>query len=43
MPRRYSALASATSLEQLTDLIEATKLELDRPAMEALNQTSAWN
>lgn len=35
-------IASATSLEQLTDLIEATKLELDRPTIEALNQASAW-
>lgn len=34
-------IASATSLEQLNDLIEATKLELDAAAIEKLNQTSA--
>ena len=33
--------ASATNLGQLTDLIAATKLDLDRPAVEALNLASA--
>src|ERR1022692_4165665 len=40
-PNITAPIASATSLGQLTDLIEATKLELDRPAIEALNQASA--
>jgi aryl-alcohol dehydrogenase-like predicted oxidoreductase len=35
-------IASATSLAQLTELIEATKLELDPSAMELLNQASAY-
>lgn len=34
-------IASATSLEQLNDLIEATKLELDAAAIEKLNRASA--
>jgi aryl-alcohol dehydrogenase-like predicted oxidoreductase len=34
-------IASATNLKQLGDLIEATRLELDRPAIELLNQASA--
>jgi aryl-alcohol dehydrogenase-like predicted oxidoreductase len=34
-------IASATSLEQLGELIEATRLELDGPAIELLNQASA--
>ena len=33
-------IASATSLAQLDDLIEATRLELDEPAIELLNQAS---
>jgi aryl-alcohol dehydrogenase-like predicted oxidoreductase len=41
-PSITAPIASATSLEQLTDLIESTKLELDRSAVEALNQASAW-
>ncbi len=36
-------IASATSLEQLTDLIEATKLELDQAAIDLLNQASAYS
>lgn len=37
--RRVTApIASATNLEQLGGLIEATRLELDRPAIELLNQ-----
>jgi len=34
-------IASATNLEQLDDLIEATRLELDGPAVELLNEASA--
>jgi aryl-alcohol dehydrogenase-like predicted oxidoreductase len=34
-------IASATNLEQLNDLIEATKLELDRTTVEELNRASA--
>ncbi|HJP95229.1 MAG TPA: aldo/keto reductase [Pyrinomonadaceae bacterium] len=34
-------IASATSLDQLNDLIEATKLELDQGAIQLLNETSA--
>jgi aryl-alcohol dehydrogenase-like predicted oxidoreductase len=41
-PSITAPIASATNLGQLTDLIEATKLELDRPAIETLNQASAW-
>lgn len=41
-PSITAPIASATSLEQITDLIEATKVELDRPAIEALNQASAY-
>jgi aryl-alcohol dehydrogenase-like predicted oxidoreductase len=37
-----ASIASATNLGQLTDLIEATKLELDRPAVEWLDRASAW-
>lgn len=40
-PSITAPIASATTLGQLTDLIEATKLELDRPAIETLNQASA--
>jgi aryl-alcohol dehydrogenase-like predicted oxidoreductase len=40
-PSVTAPIASATSLEQLNDLIEATKLELDQAAMELLNQASA--
>jgi aryl-alcohol dehydrogenase-like predicted oxidoreductase len=41
-PSITAPIASATSLGQLTDLIEASKLELDRLAVETLNQASAW-
>jgi aryl-alcohol dehydrogenase-like predicted oxidoreductase len=41
-PSITAPIASATNLGQLTDLIEATKLELDPPAMETLIQASAW-
>ena len=40
-PGITAPIASATSLDQLNDLVEATKLELDRASIEALNQASA--
>jgi aryl-alcohol dehydrogenase-like predicted oxidoreductase len=40
-PSVTAPIASATNLEQLSDLIEATKLELDRGSIEALNRASA--
>lgn len=40
-PTVTAPIASATSLEQLNDLIEATRLELDGPALELLNTASA--
>jgi len=41
-PSVTAPIASATSLEQLNDLIEATKLELDQASIESLNQASAY-
>lgn len=40
-PSITAPIASATSLEQLNDLIEATKLDLDQSAIELLDQASA--
>jgi len=40
-PSVTAPIASATNLEQLNDLIEAAKLELDRGSIEALNRASA--
>jgi aryl-alcohol dehydrogenase-like predicted oxidoreductase len=40
-PGITAPIASATSLEQLHDLVDATKLELDAASIEALNQASA--
>ncbi len=40
-PAVTAPIASATSLEQLDDLINATSLELDAAALELLNQASA--
>lgn len=40
-PSITAPIASATSLEQLNDLIEATKLELDESSIELLNKASA--
>lgn len=40
-PGLTAPIASATSLEQLDDLIEATRLELDQPSIELLNEASA--
>ena len=42
-PGVTAPIASATSLDQLTDLIEATNLELDPAAIELLNMASAGN
>jgi aryl-alcohol dehydrogenase-like predicted oxidoreductase len=39
-PSITAPIASATSLEQLNDLVEATKLELDQAAIDVLNQAS---
>ena len=41
-PSVTAPIASATSLDQLNDLINATKLELDEAAIEFLNRASAW-
>ena len=41
-PGITAPIASATSLEQLTDLINATRLELDQSALKLLNQASAY-
>ena len=41
-PSITSPIASATSLEQLDELVEATKLKLDAAAIQALNQASAY-
>ena len=40
-PSITAPIASATSLDQLTDLIEATKLALDPSSIELLNQASS--
>jgi aryl-alcohol dehydrogenase-like predicted oxidoreductase len=40
-PGVTAPIASATSLEQLNDLTEAVRLELDAPAIELLNRASA--
>jgi aryl-alcohol dehydrogenase-like predicted oxidoreductase len=41
-PSITAPIASATSLEQLNDLIEGTRLELDHSSIELLNQASAY-
>lgn len=41
-PSITAPIASATSVEQLKDLIDAANLELDAEATEALNQASAY-
>lgn len=40
-PSVTAPIASATSLEQLNDLVEATKLQLDQDTLELLNKASA--
>jgi aryl-alcohol dehydrogenase-like predicted oxidoreductase len=42
-PSITAPIASATSLEQLNDLVDATRLELDPASIERLNQASAKN
>jgi aryl-alcohol dehydrogenase-like predicted oxidoreductase len=41
-PGITAPIASATSLEQLNELIEATRLELDSSSLELLNKASAY-
>lgn len=41
-PSVTAPIASATSLDQLNELINATKLQLDEAAIELLKRTSAW-
>jgi aryl-alcohol dehydrogenase-like predicted oxidoreductase len=41
-PSITALIASATNLDQLTDLIEAVNLELDQNSIELLNQASAY-
>jgi aryl-alcohol dehydrogenase-like predicted oxidoreductase len=41
-PSITAPIASATSVEQLNELAQATKLELDRESMEKLNKASAY-
>jgi aryl-alcohol dehydrogenase-like predicted oxidoreductase len=41
-PSVTAPIASATSLEQLNDLIEATKLELDEASLRLLGEASSW-
>jgi aryl-alcohol dehydrogenase-like predicted oxidoreductase len=41
-PSVTAPIASATSLEQLDDLIRGTTLQLDPDSLELLNQASAW-
>ena len=40
-PSITAPIASATNLDQLDDLIEATRLELDHSSIELLNEASA--
>ncbi len=42
-PSITAPIASATKLEQLEDLIAATRLRLDAKAIEVLNRASAWS
>ena len=42
-PSITAPIASATSVEQLHDLIDATKLALDPASIELLNQAGAWS
>ncbi len=40
-PGITAPIASATSVEQVRDLVDATRLELDRPSIEKLDSASA--
>jgi aryl-alcohol dehydrogenase-like predicted oxidoreductase len=42
-PGITAPIASATNVEQLHDLIDATNLKLDAGSIELLNQSSAWS
>ena len=42
-PSITAPIASATSVEQLHDLVDATTLKLDAGSIEMLNQSSAWS
>ena len=42
-PSITAPIASATSVEQLHDLVDATNLTLDPESIEILNQASAWS
>lgn len=42
-PSVTAPIASATSLQQLDDLIKATELELDETSLRLLDEASAWN
>jgi aryl-alcohol dehydrogenase-like predicted oxidoreductase len=42
-PSITAPIASATSVEQLHDLVDATNLKLDAGSIELLNQSSAWS
>jgi DNA-binding transcriptional LysR family regulator len=41
-PSITAPIASATSVEQLNELVQATQLELDRESMEKLNRASSY-
>ena len=41
-PSVTAPIASATSLEQLNQLVEATRLELDEASLRQLDEASAW-
>ena len=41
-PSITAPIASATSVEQLNDLIEGTKLKLDQASIDLLNKASAY-
>ena len=41
-PSITAPITSATSVEQLNELVQATQLELDRESIEKLNKASAY-
>ena len=41
-PSVTAPISSATSLDQLKELIEATRIKLDRGSIAALDKASAW-
>jgi len=42
-PAVTAPIASATNLDQLHDLIDATRLNLDATSFEALEKASSWS